>query len=144
MRARQELDTYPFTIRKAHTMLTQSLRAIGVAAAAALVLLFAPSAHAQPLLPMPDSGSTSFGNWSFSWEIGNANDEGLVLKNVFWKGVKVLHKASMPVIRVKYRGNGADIGAGCGPYNDRIHSGNLGRFNGQVTDVIARASSATT
>jgi hypothetical protein len=121
-------------------MPTPSLRAIGAAAAAvaALTLACPLTAHAQPLLPMPDSGSTSFGNWSFSWEIGNANDEGLVLKNVLWKGVKVLHKASMPVIRVKYRGDASDIGAGCGPYNDKIHSGNLARFSGQITDVIAR------
>jgi hypothetical protein len=101
-------------------------------------LLTAPPAQAQPLLPMPDSGSTSFGNWSFSWEIGNANDEGLVLRNVRWKNVKVLHKASLPVIRVKYRGDASNVDAGCGPYRDRIHSGNLSRFSGQVTNVVAR------
>lgn len=95
-------------------------------------------AQAQALIPLPDSGSTTFGNWSFSWEIGNANDEGLVLRNVRWKGVKVLHKASMPVVRVKYRGRGSSIYSGCGPYNDRIHTGNVERFSGQTTDVVAR------
>jgi hypothetical protein len=97
-----------------------------------------PTAQAQPLLPMPDAGSTTFGDWSFSWEIGNANSEGLVLRNVRWKGTKVLHKASMPVIRVKYRGNAANIDSGCGPYSDRVSSGNLSRFSGQTTNVVAR------
>jgi hypothetical protein len=85
---------------------------------------------------MTDSGSTSFGDWSFSWEIGSAHAEGLVLRNVRWKDTKVLHKASMPVIRVKYRGNASDIDAGCGPYADRISS--LSHLNGQTTNVVAR------
>lgn len=101
--------------------------------------LLATSTEAQPLQPMPDSGSTTFGDWSFSWEIGNANDEGLVIRNVRWKGVKVLHKGSLPVIRVKYRGNASDVNSGCGPYLDRISGGNISRFNGQTTDVVARA-----
>lgn len=100
--------------------------------------LFLSVAHAQALVPMPDSGTINFGDWTFSWEIGNANDEGLVLKNVRWKDVKVLHKASMPVVRVKYRGDGSSISSGCGPYNDKLHSGNLEHFSGQVTDVVAR------
>lgn len=120
-------------------MMATGLRALRTLATAATTLLAgAPFAHAQPLMPMPDSGSTTFGDWSFSWQIGNAHDEGLVLRNVFWRGVKVLHKASMPVVRVKYRGDGSSIGSGCGPYNDRLHSGNLERFSGQTTDVVAR------
>lgn len=115
----------------------RSIHLLLVAACCAALTLLAP-AQAQPLEPLPDAGSTSFGDWSFSWEIGNAHDEGLVLRNVRWKGVKVLHKVSMPVIRVKYRGDGSSIDAGCGPYNDRIHSGNIERFSGQTTDVIAR------
>jgi hypothetical protein len=95
-------------------------------------------AFAHPSQPMPDSGSASFGNWSFYWEIGNANDEGLILKNVMWKGVKVLSKASLPVVRVKYRGSGSSIEAACGPWADRISSGNIERLAGQFTDVIAR------
>lgn len=105
----------------------------------AAACLVATSGQAQPLQPMPDSGSATFGNWSFSWEIGNANDEGLVIRNVFWKGVKVLHKGSLPVIRVKYRGSASSINSGCGPYRDRIHSGNISRFSGQTTDVVSRA-----
>ena len=108
------------------------------AAIAFTTALAVTSAIAEPLIPMPDSGSTTFGDWSFAWEIGNAHDEGLVLKNVRWKGTTVLYKASMPVIRVKYRGNGSSINSGCGPYSDRISSGNLSHFSGQATDVIAR------
>jgi hypothetical protein len=104
----------------------------------AVHLCLASAAHAQALNPMPDAGSTTFGDWSFSWEIGNANSEGLVLRNVRWKGTKVLHKASMPVIRVKYRGDASSIDAGCGPYSDRVNAGNLSKFSGQTTNVVAR------
>jgi hypothetical protein len=102
------------------------------------ILLLTPTANAQPLVPMFDSGSTSFGDWRFSWEIGSAHNEALVLKDVRWKGIKVLHKASMPVIRVKYRGNTSDIDAGCGPYTDRIGSNLLSHVIGQTTNVVAR------
>jgi hypothetical protein len=118
-------------------MMNFPIRVLRVLAAGAIAL-GCGVAGAQPLVPMPDSGSSTFGDWSFSWEIGNAHNEGLVLRNVRWKGVKVLHKASLPVIRVKYRGDASSIDAGCGPYNDRISSGNLSRFSGQTTDVIAR------
>lgn len=77
------------------------------------------SASSQPLFSLPDEGSTTFGNWSFSWTI-DGHDEGLVVLNVRWKGTKVLHKASMPVIRVKYQGRGRSIDDGCGPYADQI------------------------
>jgi hypothetical protein len=121
------------------TCLRSSLPArIARALVGTVVALAGCLAYAQPLVPMPDAGSTTFGDWSFSWEVGNAHDEGLVLKNVRWKGVKVLHKASMPNIRVKYRGDASSVNAGCGPYSDRISSGNLSRFSGQSTDVIAR------
>jgi hypothetical protein len=110
----------------------------GFCVAAALLLAGARPASAQAYMPMPDKGSTTFGDWSFTWEIGNAWDEGLVLKNVLWKGVKVLNKASLPVVRVKYRGTASSINSGCGPYNDRIHSGNVERFDEQTSDVFAR------
>jgi hypothetical protein len=102
------------------------------------LLLGSAALHAEPLLPMPDAGSMTWGDWRFSWEIGDANDEGLVIRNVFWKNVKVLHKASLPVIRVKYRGGAQDIDSGCGPYRDRISSGNLSKFSGQFTNVVSR------
>src|SRR5712691_11943343 len=95
-----------------------------------VLLLTSASLHAEPLLPLPDAGSMTWGEWRFSWEIGDANDEGLVIRNVFWKTVKVLYKASLPVIRVKYRGNAQGIDSGCGPYRDRINSGNLSKFSG--------------
>ena len=117
-----------------HRMFANVLRAVWTACFA----LLASVTQAQPLVAMPDSGSTTFGDWSFSWEIGNANDEGLVLKNVRWKGASVLYKASLPVVRVKYRGDASNIDAGCGPYNDRLHSGNLSRFSGQTSNVVAR------
>ncbi len=103
----------------------------------ALALLSMGRADAQPLVPMADSGTTTFGDWSFSWEIGTAHFEGLVLRNVRWKGTKVLHKASLPVIRVKYRGDAADIEAGCGPYRDRI-GGVSTNLQGQTSKVVAR------
>jgi hypothetical protein len=67
----------------------------------------------------PDSGSMNWNDWSFSWTINAPTYEGLVLTDVRWKGVKVLYKASMPVIRVQYANNA------CGPYADRIYSGNM-------------------
>jgi hypothetical protein len=61
----------------------------------------------------PRTGSTNWNDWSVGWTVGSAS-EGLEIRNVFWKGVKVLYKGSMPVIRVKYDANA------CGPYADRI------------------------
>lgn len=116
----------------------RACRLLLIAMSLGAILLAPTSVHAQPLFSLPDSGSMSFGSWSFSWEIGNAHDEGLVLRDVRWKGTKVLYKASLPVIRVKYRGSGSSIDSGCGPYADRIHSGNLSRFSGQSSDVVAR------
>ena len=84
-----------------------------------LSMLAAAAAHAQPLFSLPDSGSTTLGDWSFSWTL-DGHHEGLVLTNVLWKGTKVLHKASLPVIKVKYRGRERDVRDGCGPYADRI------------------------
>ena len=56
--------------------------------------------------------------------------EGLTLTDVFYKGRKVLAQASLPVVRVKYRGNGKRILSGCGPYPDKFYSFNLaGRFS---------------
>jgi len=66
----------------------------------------------------PQSGSTTWGNWSFSWTVG-ANSEGLEIKDVRWKNVKVLYKASMPVIRVQYANDA------CGPYTDHLSWGNM-------------------
>ncbi|MDC8445784.1 MAG: hypothetical protein LV471_07640 [Nitrosomonas sp.] len=94
--------------------------------------------YAQLIPPLPSTGSMNWGNWSFEWEIGDENKEGLVIKNVRWNGTKILHKGSLPVIRVKYRGDSSSLGDGCGPYRDRIHEGNISFLPGQLTPVIGR------
>ena len=83
-------------------MMTLYTRVLHVLAASAMALACG-LIGAQPLVPMPDSGSSTFGDWSFSWEIGNAHDEGLVLKNVRWKSIKVLHKASVLSLKFVYK-----------------------------------------
>jgi hypothetical protein len=87
---------------------------------------------------MPNAGNMTWGDWTFRWEVGDANKEGLVIKDARWKGTTVLYKGSLPVIRVKYRGNAGSLGAGCGPYRDRIHWGNIKLTAGQTTPVTAR------
>lgn len=95
------------------------------------------------LFSLPDSWPLfgaplwTFGDWSFGWTI-HGHHEGLILKNVSWKGVKVLHKASLPVIRVKYRGSGLDIMDGCGPYADRIGGVKTDELPGIDSDVAGR------
>jgi hypothetical protein len=94
--------------------------------------------HSQPFNPLPPAGSLRWGDWEFNWEIGSANSEGLVLKNVRYKGIAVIRKASMPVIRVKYRGRARRITSGCGPFRDRINAGNIERLPGATSDVVSR------
>ncbi len=80
----------------------------------------------------PTAEHVEWGHWSFNWEVkGNT---GLSLNEVFFQGKKILSRASLPVIRVKYvkeRGiwnlygifsNEEDDRAGgrCGPFQDRI------------------------
>jgi len=95
-----------------------------------------------PLMPMPDSGSVVWGNWTFDYMVGDANEEGLVIKNVKWKGTTVLTRGSLPVIRVKYRGDGDSLGDGCGPWMDQIDSDALSFVNGQFTPVVSRQFSS--
>ena len=85
------------------------------------------------------SGHTDWGSWSFDWEVkGNT---GLALRNVAFNGELLLHKASMPVIRVKYTDDWprwhpyswwplsklqfTRRGGKCGPFQDRL---SWGRF----------------
>lgn len=106
----------------------------------AILLLAASPAAAQPsptLASLPRSGSSSFSNWSFQWNVGSKN-EGLELHNVRYKNVKVLHKASMPVVKVKYRGNAQNVDSGCGPYQDRLNWGNLITVSGASSRVVSR------
>jgi hypothetical protein len=56
--------------------------------------------------------------WTFSWEVIDGDGEGVVFRNVFYKGKKVLYKASLPMIRVQY-----DYGAG--PYKDQLSGTNM-------------------
>lgn len=79
-------------------------------------------------------GHVDFEPWSLDWEIND--DTGLALRNVFYDGEKVLAKASMPVIRVKYDkerhwwnpfslgGSRAATGR-CGPFQDRLSWANI-------------------
>jgi hypothetical protein len=74
-------------------------------------------------------GKIEFGGWALDWEL--KDNTGLALRNVFYQKEKVLAKASMPVIRVKYikerhwwnpfslGGSRAATGR-CGPFQDRL------------------------
>lgn len=104
---------------------------------AALLSLLATSAAGQTILSAPRSGSMTYHNWSFAWNVGS-NQEGLELTNVNWKGVKVLHKASMPVVRVKYRGAAINVNSGCGPYADQLQWNNMIIPSGATSRVMIR------
>jgi hypothetical protein len=58
------------------------------------------------------AGATTWGQWRFDWEVKDG--AGLALRNVHYRGERVIHKASMPVIRVQYDDDA------CGPFADRI------------------------
>jgi hypothetical protein len=83
------------------------------------------------IFSLPDSGTITFGNWSFGWTI-HGHDEGLVLRDVRWKDTTVLYKASLPVIRVKY------LNDACGPFADQIGGVKTDRLEGVDSDVAAR------
>lgn len=86
------------------------------------------------LWPLPTYAEDRFGHvdfelWSLDWEIND--DTGLALRNVFFDHEKVLAKASMPVIRVKYDkerhwwnpfslGGSREATGRCGPFQDRL------------------------
>jgi Copper amine oxidase, enzyme domain len=63
------------------------------------------------------SANVKWGPWAFRWEV--AGSSGISVRDVNFDGKKILHKGSMPVIRVKYDNNA------CGPYQDRISWGNF-------------------
>jgi hypothetical protein len=56
--------------------------------------------------------------WTFRWEVIDGDSEAIAFRDVFFRGKKVLHKASLPMIRVQY-----DYGAG--PYKDQLSGGNM-------------------
>lgn len=69
-------------------------------------------------------GHHAWGPWVFDFRV--TDYEGLALKNVSFGGKKMIHKISLPVIRVKYVTDATawteftQNGKGCGPYNDII------------------------
>lgn len=85
----------------------------------------------------PRSGSTTWGPWSFTWNVGNKK-EGLEITNVHFNDVKVIHKASLPVIRVKYIKDGGIFSSGCGPYADRMKWGNMVQTSCQNEKICQR------
>ncbi|HYH76094.1 MAG TPA: RICIN domain-containing protein [Arthrobacter sp.] len=62
------------------------------------------------------SGHSSWGPWSFDWEV--VGKRGLGIRNVRFEDTLFLYKANLPVIRVKYVND--NWLTGCGPYQDRI------------------------
>ena len=73
-----------------------------------------------PVSAEPRSGQTNWGPWSLDWAVRDM--AGLVLLDVRYNDKLVMHKASLPVIRVRYEPEpGGKI---CGPYADRIVWGN--------------------
>jgi hypothetical protein len=79
----------------------------------------------QQLANQPERGEVTWKDWAFRYWIDNGNEEGLVIANVQYKGRGVLRKASLPVVRVKYRGDGSTTGSGCGPFADKFYSFSL-------------------
>jgi hypothetical protein len=88
---------------------------------------------ASPAFAEPQSGHTQWGPWSFDWEVRDL--AGIALINVSYNNERVLAKASLPVIRVKYlrdrpwwdpRSWFSTGGTeGCGPFQDRIKWSNM-------------------
>jgi hypothetical protein len=76
--------------------------------------------HVSPLYAQETqtAGAINWNGWAFTYEVGGAYD-GLALLDVSYGGASILHKLSMPVMRVFY-----DFGA-CGPYADRIGPDNI-------------------
>lgn len=56
--------------------------------------------------------------WSFLWELVDGDSEAIAFRDVRFKGRKVLDKASLPMIRVRYD-------SGDGPYKDPLGIANM-------------------
>lgn len=56
--------------------------------------------------------------WRFRWEAIDGDSEAIAFRDVFFRGMKVLHKASLPMIRVHYESNN-------GPYKDQLSTWNM-------------------
>lgn len=97
---------------------------------AAFLLLLCVSARASDpatsaLQNMADRGSVNWRGWAFDYHIEDTNMEGLTISNLIYRGHRVLAKASLPVVRVKYKGDAKHIGSGCGPFPDRFFAFNI-------------------
>jgi Copper amine oxidase, enzyme domain len=80
-----------------------------------ILLALGLSAVAAPALA--HSGQTTWGPWRFDWEV--KDNAGIAIRSVDYLGERLIYKASLPVISVKYSGDA------CGPYADRINWDNL-------------------
>lgn len=56
--------------------------------------------------------------WTFLWELVDGDTEAIAFRDIYFRGKKVLHKASLPMIRVHYN-------SGNGPYKDQLSIGNM-------------------
>lgn len=56
--------------------------------------------------------------WTFLWELNDGDSEAIAFRDVYFRGKKVFHKASLPMIRVRYN-------SGAGPYKDPLSIGNM-------------------
>ncbi|WP_033213704.1 hypothetical protein [Kitasatospora phosalacinea] len=61
--------------------------------------------------------------WKFSWQMVDGDSEAIAFYDLYFKDRLVLHKASLPMIRVQYDGP-------AGPYKDQLSTGNM---RGSVT-----------
>jgi hypothetical protein len=76
-------------------------------------------------------GHIAWNEWSFDWDLQELN--GLVLKNVHFRNRKVMHKASLPVIRVKYDDD-------TGPFNDQLGSDGFAKYTDCNDKYVCSAS----
>src|SRR5262245_34270887 len=67
-----------------------------------LLIRFALFLMLAPLPLVAQTGHTSWGPWSFDWEVKDGAAIGL--RNVYYNGEKVIHRANLPTIRVHYDG----------------------------------------
>lgn len=56
--------------------------------------------------------------WTFLWDVVDGDSEAIAFRDMHFRGKKVCHKASLPMIRVHYD-------SGAGPYKDSLSTGNM-------------------
>jgi hypothetical protein len=70
-----------------------------------------------PLAGAVNPGHVDWNEWSFDYQVLDKAG-GLALENVHYRGTKIIHRASLPVVRVEYNGDE------CGPFDDMIPNDN--------------------